>query len=143
MRWLAAALLALCSIAAHAEQYVDDGRYRVHYAAINTTGLAPEIARQFGVERSGGRILLVLNAQQADDDGRYAPVPATASGTVSTLLGHVQELALRPVREADVHYVIASFETLDGEFMSVDVQVLPKGANAPIRVSFKQQFYRD
>lgn len=143
MRRLAAIVLALCSAAAHAEQYVDDGRYRVHYAALNTTQLTPEVARQFGVERSGGRILLVLNAQQAGDGGRYASIPATASGTASTLLGHVQTLALRPVREADVHYVIASFETLEGEFMSVDVQVLPSGANAPIRVRFKQQFYRE
>lgn len=142
MKLLAALLLACCSLTAWAEQFVDAGRYRVHYAAINTTQLAPEVARQFGVDRSAGRILLVLNAQQADDRGRYESIPATASGTASSLLGHVQTLALRPVREADVHYVIAPFETLDGEFMTVDVQVLPSGANVPVRIRFKQQFYR-
>ncbi|MFA5939283.1 MAG: DUF4426 domain-containing protein [Sinimarinibacterium sp.] len=143
MRLLAAWLLACCTLPAWADQYVDAGHYRVHYAAINTTQLTPDVARQFGVERSSGHILLVLNAQQAGDDGRYDSVPATASGTASTLLGHVQTLALRPVREADVHYVIAPFETLDGEFMTVDVQILPGGANTPIRINFKQQFYRD
>lgn len=143
MKWLAALLLACCSLTVWAEQYVDAGRHRVHYAAINTTQLAPEVARQFGVDRSAGRMLLVLNAQQADDRGRHESIPATASGTASSLLGHVQTLELRPVREADVHYVIAPFETLDGEFLTVDVQVLPSGANAPIRIRFKQQFYRD
>lgn len=142
MRALIMLLMLLGSFAAAAEQFVDAGPYRVHYAAINTTALTPDIARQFGVSRTRNEILLVLNAQQ-QVDGRYLPVPATATGTATTLLGHVQKLALRPVREADVHYVVASFQTLDGEFMRIDAQVLPEGANAPLTVKFRQQFYRD
>ncbi|MGB1561439.1 MAG: DUF4426 domain-containing protein [Sinimarinibacterium flocculans] len=141
-RFAASALLLLCSLGAAAEQYVDDGPFRVHYAAVNTTALTPEVARQFGVARTRNEILLVLNAQQRID-GRYVPVPATASGTATTLLGHVQTLELRAVREAEVHYVVASFQTLDGEFMTIDAQVRPKGANAPLQVRFRQQFYRD
>lgn len=142
MRAVVAALMLVCSFGAAAEQFVDAGPYRVHYAAINTTTLTPEVARQFGVSRTRNEILLVLNAQHSVH-GRYRPVPATASGTATTLLGHVQKLALRPVREADVHYVVASFQTLDGEYMTIDAQVLPQGANAPLQVKFKQQFYRD
>lgn len=141
-RFAASALLLLCSLGAAAEQYVDDGPFRVHYAAVNTTALTPEVARQFGVARTRNEILLVLNAQQRID-GRYVPVPATASGTATTLLGHVQTLELRAVREAEAHYVVASFQTLDGEFMTIDAQVLPQGANAPLQVRFRQQFYRD
>lgn len=142
MKWLAALALVLHAIVAQAEQYVDAGEFRVHYAAINTTQLTPEVARQFGVARTRNQILLVLNAQQ-NVDGRYQPVPATAAGTATTLPGHVQKLALRPIREADVHYVIATFETLDGEYMTIDAQLLPSGANTPITVKFRQQFYRD
>lgn len=140
--FVVALLLGMQAVVAQAEQYVDAGDFRVHYAAVNTTALTPEVARQFGVERTRNRILLVLNAQQRID-GRHQPVPATASGTATTLLGHVQKLALRPIREGDVHYVVASFETLDGEFMTIDAQVLPAGANAPIQLKFRQQFYRD
>lgn len=140
--FVAALALALHAIVAQAEQYVDAGEFRVHYAAINTAQLTPEVARQFGVARTRNQILLVLNAQQ-NVEGRYLPVPATATGTATTLLGHIQKLALRPIREADVHYVIATFETLDGEFMTIDAQVLPAGGNAPIAIKFKQQFYRD
>lgn len=142
MRALIAALMFVSSFGAAAEQFVDAGPYRVHYAAINTTTLTPEVARQFGVSRTRNEILLVLNAQQ-EIDGRYQPVPATASGTATTLLGHMQKLALRPVREADVHYVVASFQTLDGEFMTIAADVLPEGAKAPLQVKFRQQFYRD
>ena len=142
MKIIAALIALLCSFGVAAEQFVDAGAYRVHYAAINTTTLTPEVARQFAVSRTRNEILLVLNAQQRID-GRHVPVPATATGTATTLLGHVQKLALRSVREADVHYVVASFQTLDGEFMTIDAQVLPEGANAPVAVRFKQQFYRD
>ena len=38
MKVLVATLLLLCSLAAAAEQYVEDGVFRVHYAAVNTTG---------------------------------------------------------------------------------------------------------
>ena len=48
---LGAALL--WSAGANAEQFVDAGAYRVHYVAINTTQLLPEIARQFGHQRLG------------------------------------------------------------------------------------------
>jgi hypothetical protein len=142
MRRRVALVTLLIGFTAHAEQFVDADPYRVHYAAINTTALTPEVARQFGVSRTRNEILLVLNAQQKLD-GRYLPVPATATGTATTLLGHTQKLALRPVREADVHYVVAAFQTLYGEYMTIDAQVLPEGANAPLQVKFRQQFYRD
>ncbi|MDD3762477.1 MAG: DUF4426 domain-containing protein [Nevskiales bacterium] len=136
-------LWLLCALPAAAEQYVDHGEYRIHYAALNSTTLTPEVARQFGVDRSRNQVLLVLSPQQRDDGGDYRPVAATASGTATTLLGHVQKLELRPVREGPVHYVVATFETLDGEFMTVNVDVLPAGANQVVNVRFKQQFYRD
>ncbi len=142
MRILFALTLLLVSAAGRAEQYVDLGDFRVHYAAINTTQLTPEIARKFNVQRSNKLILLVLNAQQLVG-GRYESVPATASGTATTLLGHVQSLDLLPIREADVHYVIASFETLEAEYMTVDTRVMPAGSTTPIPIKFKQQFYQD
>lgn len=142
MKLLLALMLLLVSTAGHAEQYVDLGDFRVHYAAINTTDLTPDVARKFNVQRSNKLILLVLNAQQRVG-GRYESVAATASGTATTLLGHVQTLDLRPIREADVHYVIASFETLEAEYMTVDTRVTPAGSTSPITIKFKQQFYQD
>ncbi|HEY1077078.1 MAG TPA: DUF4426 domain-containing protein [Fontimonas sp.] len=142
MRLLLALSLLLASAVCRAEQYVDLGDFRVHYAAINTTQLTPDVARKFNVQRSNRLILLVLNAQRLVG-GRYESVPATASGTATTLLGHVQTLELQPIREADVHYVIASFETLEAEYMTVDARVTPAGATAPIGIRFKQQFYQD
>lgn len=144
MKGLRALLLgAFCLFAAPAaaEQIVRDGEYLVHYAAMPTMAIAPEVARQFGVTRARGSILLLLNAQRLDADGRTLPVPASASGTARSLTGHEQRLALRTVSQGGVHDVIAEARALDGEFLVFDLSVQIQGAPRPLSVRFKQQFF--
>lgn len=128
---------------AQAEQAVRAGDFIVHYAAIRTTDLTPEVARQFGVSRSGRQALLVLNAQRDTGDSLPEPVPATATGHVTSLLGHRQRLRPRPHQEAGVHYVLANFETLTAEYLTLELEVMPEGASAPISVKFQQQFFNE
>ncbi|HUP91128.1 MAG TPA: DUF4426 domain-containing protein [Solimonas sp.] len=99
-----------------AEQLVRQDGYVIHYAALKTTDLAPEIARQFGVARSGNQAFLVINAQRELPEGRTQPIPATATGTATNLIGHRQHLELRPVSEGDVHYVVATFQIVNQEY---------------------------
>jgi len=138
-----ALLFLLASLSAGAEQFIDQGDYRVHYSAINSTLLTPEVARSFNVKRTRGESLLVLNAQQRGTDGRYRPIAATATGQARSLIGQIEKLHLRAVREADVHYLLAPFEVLDGEFLTLELSITPEGASAPIPLKFQQQFYRD
>lgn len=140
---LLGALLLLLSLPLRAEQFVDQGEYRVHYSAINSTLLTPEVARRFNVTRTRGQALLVLNAQKRDGEGRYQPVAAVAEGRARSLIGHVEKLKLRPVREGDVHYVMAAFQILDAEFLTLELTVRPDGTSARIPLKFQQQFYRD
>jgi hypothetical protein len=128
---------------AQAEQFVRDGTYVVHYVALPSTSITPEIARHFGITRSGGLSLLVLNAQRETAPGKTVSLPATAAGNVTSLIGHVQPLALHAAREGDVHYVLAQFEAVDQEVLKFDLQITPQGADKPITLQFQQQFYRD
>jgi hypothetical protein len=141
--WCAVYISALWPGLAWAEQAVRAAPYIVHYAAIRTTDLTPVVARQFDVQRSGRQALLVLNVQRDTGAALPEPVPATASGHVTSLLGHRQRLALRPHQEAGVHYVLATFETLTAEYLTLDLQVTPEGAEAPIAVKFQQQFFNE
>ena len=148
MKWMQAIQGALLSVGlmfaagAGAEQKIDDGAYRVHYAALNTRDLSPDIARAFGVRRSSTRGLLVLNAQFVDGD-ETLPVPAAGSGHVRNLIGHQQALELRPAQEGPVHYLLAEFEFVDREHLQFDLQVTPQGHSRPVTIRFKQQFYAD
>lgn len=136
-------LIALLSLPLHAEQFVDSGEYRVHYSAISSTLLTPEVASRFGVARTRGEALLVLNAQRRGADGRYLPVAATATGQARSLIGQVEKLKLRATREGEVHYLLAPFQVLDGEFLTLELSVLPEAAATAIPLKFQQQFYRD
>lgn len=133
---------ALFSATSFAEQRVDQGPWRVHYAALASRDLAPAVARQFGVSRSSKRGLLVLNAQRVDGD-QTVPVAASGSGSVRSLIGHQQKLNLRPAQEGPVHYLLAEFDYVDQEHLNFELQVQPAGAPAPLTVRFKQQFYAD
>ena len=101
------------------------------------------LVRHFEITRSGKLSLLVLNAQRETAPGKTTSLPATATGTVTSLIGHVQPLELRPAREGDVHYVLAQFEAVDQEILQFDLQIMPDGASKPIALKFQQQFYRD
>lgn len=141
--WLCAVATLLCINTAHAEQFVRNGQFIVHYVALPSTSITPEVARHFGISRTGKLSLLVLNAQLETAPGKTTSLPATATGTVTSLIGHVQQLELRPAREGDVHYVIAQFEAVDQEILKFDLQITPQGSTKPIALKFQQQFYRD
>lgn len=137
------AALSLVAVPGHAEQVVREGDIIIHYTAIRTTLLTPEVARRFDVTRSRNQALLVINAQRDTGEGLPTPIAATATGHVTSLLGHRQTLDLKPKREGDVHYVLARFETLNSEYLTLDVEVTPEGHDTAIQVRWQQQFYND
>ncbi len=140
------ALLALAfwllAGAAQAQQYVESGDYRVYYAAINSSQLAPEIARRYGITAARDVALLTFNAQRRDGE-RWLPVAAGGEARVRSLIGHQRKLPLRSVREQELQTLATSLDFDDGEFLLIEADILPSGANAPLRLNFKQQFYRD
>lgn len=140
-RLLGLLALLIAPALAQAEQWVDDGEYRVHYSTIATMDLQPDVAAQFSVQRRRSKVLLVLTPQKLNAAETYSPVPASAQGTLKSLMGQNRPLNLRLTHENDVHYVMAEFEALNTEFLKFDIQVQPEGAPRPLRVSFQQQFF--
>lgn len=138
-----ALLLLFFGAPAGAEQAVREDGYIVYYVAMPSTSLEPEIARRFGLKRGRGRAILVLNAQREQAQGLPTPVPASGIGEARSLIGHVQRLLLKPAREGEVHYLIAEFEAVNQEILTLDLLVQPEGAQRPIRLQFQQQFYDD
>ena len=130
--------LALCLFAggAAAQNSLTRGDIEVHYNAVPTTVLAPEVARQYAITRSANRALLNIAVLRA---GRA--VAAKVSGAATNLSGQRQELALREVREGEAIYYLAEPRVADRETLDFDLSVLPEGSPEAIPVKFRQEFF--
>lgn len=123
-------------------QFVEQGDYRVHFAALNSLDIPPATARALSVRRSGQRALLVINAQRRLADGSFESVRATASGQARNLLGQDKGITLRSVRDQGTWYVLADFGIYEREHIRFDLVITIDGESETIPLRFDQPFYR-
>jgi hypothetical protein len=119
------------------------GDHVVHYNAQPTTMLPPEVARAFGIRRSGSRAMLnvtVLHRGDADGD---RPVSAAVSVRATNLLGQAKDVRVRELREGEAIYYIGEVTIANEEIINFTISVQPEGVAAPHEIRFQQQFYTD
>jgi hypothetical protein len=134
------ALLALVALPAIAEQSVRSGDVVVHYSAVPTTSLSPEVARHSGITRSANRALVNVAIRQGQA-GADRALPGQVQIVATNLSGQRSELRAREVREADAIYYLAEARTAGTDTLAFEIEVLPEGATAPIRIQFTQEFF--
>lgn len=139
MRRLLITLLVTLSLPVGAEQVLEQDGYVLHYVDLNSLELTPDIARQYGVERSKARGLVIMNLQ--GDDGGFDSVPAKVSGKIRNLIGQQRMEWLRSVQEQDAEYHIASFRFSHLETMRFEFEVWPDGAERPLTLKYNRQYY--
>jgi len=139
-------LAALLNTPAAAQQAEDIGQHWVHYNTFNTAFLTPEVARAYGIERSGQRSLLniaVVRKHEAGPEvGLDTPVRARVTATASNLAGQRRDLEMREIVDGDAIYYIASFRIYNRERLNFVVDVEPlDGASRRHTLRFHQTFY--
>lgn len=139
-RWAALCVLACAAWPALAEQYVQSNGYTVHYMAIQTSDLTPAVARAYGLKRSSGTALVMINTQQGALSG--AAVSAVVAGEARNLTGVRKPLAFREVTDGDAIYALATAPVANLETLKFDLQVQPENSGASIPVQFSRKFYR-
>ncbi|UYG07969.1 DUF4426 domain-containing protein [Halomonas sp. M4R1S46] len=135
--------LLLAAPLAQAQQFEQVGDYQIHYNALNTSFLAPEVATAAGIQRSRVTGMLNVSVLQEQDEGAPRAVNARVDGQVSGLTGQPLPLRFRTVRDGDSVYHIATFRIHEGEPMRFELEVAPDRNAAPVDVSFIQRFYID
>lgn len=138
-RALAALLLVWLAGPALADQVLEADGFQLHYMAMVTTELTPEVASSYGIKRSRSRGVLVLNLQHQDRP--LVSLPSTAEGQIRNLIGQPLLRELREVREQDALYWIAEFGFSHLETIRFDFQITPQGHDRPLVLKFHQQFY--
>ncbi len=143
IQW-ALALLALLAlpglVSAQQANVIEVGDVAIHYNAIPTTMLTPEVARQYGITRSSGRSLLNVSVLRKHE-GMPAATPAVVTAAATNLNGQRQELRVREVREGEAIYYLAEARFQDAETLTFDLEITPEGSDEVIRTRFQQQFF--
>lgn len=136
-------LLSLSLLPVRAEQARDFGDYVVHYNALTTDFLAPEVARNYGIRRSSHRGLVNISVQRKTAVAVGEPVPARVRVTTTRAGAQKRELAVREIRERGAIYYIAEFDIDASDTLNFDLSVIPEGQDNTFIFSFSRQFYAE
>ena len=143
LRLLLLAVL-LAPAAGFAQQSQDFGEYVVHYNALNTNLLTPQVAQGYKIVRSPNRALLNVTVLKKDQDTPGTPVAAAVSATATNLTGQLREIEIREIRDAEgAIYYIGEFPVHNLETYRFEVHVEIEGELEPLVVRFNQQFYTE
>ena len=72
--------------------YKDFGDFEIHYNALRTDELKPEVARAYGIERSPNRVMLNVSLLRKNPDGSTQPIDGTVHASAYNLNGQLKDL---------------------------------------------------
>ncbi len=125
----------------------DIGDYIVHFSAMTTDQLTPEIARQYNIVRSKNRAMLNVSIIREADG---TPVEGTVNVKTVNLTGQLKNISMRKVEEGNPDsdefvgiYYIGDTTVANRETLVFDISVTPEGESSASEMRFKRQFYSD
>ena len=129
---------------ARAQQSQDFGNYVVHYNALNTNLIPPQVAKGYGITRSSSRALLNVTVLKKVMDTPGTPVTAAVKASATNLTGQLRELGIRELDDAEgAIYYVAEFPVHNLETYRFEIAVSIAGEEDPLMVRFTQQFYTE
>ncbi len=125
--------------------YRDFGNYRIHFNALSTDHLAPEVAKAYNIVRSKNRAMLNVSVIRQDPEGIGSPVKGRVAVTAANLTGQLKTMKLREISEGDGEgggiYYIGEVPVADGETLIFNISVTPEGEKASYQLRFQKQFF--
>ena len=140
-RLLAALFLCAVTAVAHAEISQKFGPLEIHYNALITDELLPEVARAYKIERSKTRGLVTISVLKQNQVGVPLPVPARITVYVTNPSQQLANITLREVREGSAIYYLGEFRVTPPDTLKFTATVEVK--DEPKReIVFSQKFYK-
>lgn len=120
----------------------DFGDYVLHFTAIPTNTLTPEVARSYDITRSANRVLLNVSILKKTEGAPDVPVAGKVSARAVNLTGQAKNLSVREIREGEAIYYVGDVAISGEEALVFSVEAQPAEASgAPLSVRFQRQFY--
>ena len=137
-------LAFILSVNAHAQQAQDFEDYTIHYNALNSSLISPEVAKAYGIQRSGSRALINISVLKNTEDQLPTAVKAKVTASGRNLTGQTRKIEMREINEGDdAIYYIGELSVSNMETFGFSVMVTPEGQSKPFNVKFRQQFYTE
>ena len=112
----------------------------VHYIALGSTCLTPEIAKAYGIERSRYKGLINISVLDNTQDG-YPSKTVNINGRARNDVGQIKSLDFMEVKEGDAVYYLAQVSYTNEETIYFDITITDKGKQHNLK--FSQKFYVD
>jgi hypothetical protein len=124
------------------ETFQEFGNYEVHFNALRTDTLMPEIARAYGIQRSANRVMLTVTILRKDaEHAPRKPVEGAVQADAYNLNGQLKNLEMRRVTEGEAIYYIGEVAISGAEILVFDISATPAGETAPFKAKLKREFF--
>jgi hypothetical protein len=135
---------ALTSLPVFAQQAQEFGDFTIHYNALRSSMITPEVAKAYGITRSDSRALINISVLKTSEDQSTAAVKATVTTSGRNLTGQTRTVDMREINEGDgAIYYIGELSVRNMETFDFTVLVTPEGQSKPFNLKFRQQFYTE
>ena len=138
--WLVV-LALLLPLSASAENSKDFGDFVIHYNAMATDMVPPEVARKYRITRSQNRGMINITVLKKVLSSPGQPVHARVEVNALNLAGQGRRISMREIREGNAIYYIGEFSVANEETLNFNVRARPQGTQETVEVRFSQDFY--
>jgi hypothetical protein len=121
----------------------DFGDYVVHFNAISTDQLTPEVAKAYNIVRSKNRALLNVSILKKVPGTSGEPVSGSVAAQAANLNGQLKDVNIREIREEQSIYYVADVPVSNSETLVFTVDVTPINETSRFSVRFTRQFFTD
>ena len=128
------------STASNAENMKKMNDINVHYIALSSTFLTPEIAKAYGIERSRYKGLVNISVLDNTQEGKPSKT-VIINGKARNDVGQIKSLDFTEVVEGDAVYYLAQVSYTNEETIYFDINITDKGKQHNLK--FSQKFYVD
>lgn len=135
---IALSLGILFSYPVYAEQKQELGSWEVHYIALNSTFLTPQVAKQYAIVRSKFNGLINISVLDRQDKSAQSVV---LTGEAKNLLGVIKKLTFKQVTEGKSIYYLAVLPFSDLEQYRISININDGLEQKTLK--FQHKFYAD
>jgi hypothetical protein len=135
---------ALTSSSAFAQQAQEFGDFTIHYNALRSSMITPEVAKAYDIRRSDSRALINISVLKNTENQTTNAVKASVTTSGRNLTGQTRKVEMREINEGDgAIYYIGELSVRNMETFDFTVLVTPEGQSKPYELKFRQQFYTE